>query len=567
MFIRKSRKTMTTLLALFTAVSITACSTDKGATNTASPEPAKSTEAAQQTAVPAAAKAEEGWKSDTKPITFDWYLNFSWFPNKWGVDPTSQYITKKTGVSVNFIVPAGNENEKLNTMIASGKLPDFITLGWYEDAVKKMIEGNMVLPLNELAKQYDPYFFKVADPAKTSWYTQKDGNFYGYPNASSSTQDYKKYGENFVSNQTFLVRKDMYEAIGKPDMRTSEGFLNALKAAKEKFPEVNGQPLIPLGLNEFGDTGNYSLLDANQNSSMLANFLAIPYEKDGKLYDRSTDPEFVSWLKTFRKANETGLLSKDIFIDKRPQIEEKVAQGRYFAMLYQRSDLAKQNISLYQKDPNTAYIAVDGPANSKKDAPVLAGPGISGWTVTLISKDVKDKARAIKFLSYLISEEGNKDLFLGEKGVSYDTINGKEQFKPEVLDLLNKDRASFDKKYGSSYTFWMLMDTNMNLKWSPPSVEPIKQPEEWTKGKTKSLSQYDNIIPTGTSVEGIANSKIAQNWGKTLPKLLLTKSDAEFDQLFDKFQKDRIAAGLDKVQAYEQKEFESNTKKIAEFSK
>lgn len=562
MTISKSRKTLTTLLALFTAVSITACSTDKGSSSSTNPQPTKAADAAQQSAAPAAANADEpGWKSDTKPITFDWYLNFSWFPNKWGVDATSQYITKKTGVNVNFIVPAGNENEKLNTMIASGKLPDFITLGWYEDAVKKMIEGNMVLPLGDLAKQYDPYFFKVADPAKTSWYTQKDGKFYGYPNASSSSQDYKKYGENFVSNQTFMVRKDMYEALGKPDMRTQEGFLNALKAAKEKFPDVNGQPLIPLGLHEFTETGDYSL------EGYLQNYLAVPYEKDGKLYDRSTDPEYVSWLKTFRKANETGLLAKDIFIDKRPQMEEKIAQGRYFAMLYQRSDMAKQNISLYQKDPNTAYIAVDGPANSKKDAPTLAGPGISGWTVTLISKDVKDKARAIKFLSYLISEEGNKDLFLGEKGVSYDTIDGKDQFKPEVVDLLNKDRAAFDKKYGSSYTFWMLMDTNMNLKWAPPSVEPAKQPEDWTKGKTKSFSQYDNITPTGTSEEGIANSKIAQTWGKTLPKLLLAKSDAEFDQLFDKYQKDRKAAGLDKVQTYQQKEFESNIKKIAEFSK
>ncbi len=558
----KTRKTLAMLLALVTAVSVSACSADRGN------EPAKEAKTAStDPAAPSGNPDEPGWKADTKPITFDWYLNFSWFPNKWGVDPTSQYVTKKTGVNINFIVPAGNENEKLNTMIASGKLPDFITLGWYEDAVKKMIEGGMVLPLDELAKQYDPYFFKVTDPAKTTWYTQKDGHFYGYPNASSSPQDYKKYGENFVSNQTFMVRKDMYEALGKPDMRTPEGFLKALQAAKEKFPSMNGQPLIPLGLSEFGDTGNYSLFDANQNSSMLANFLAIPYEKDGKLYDRYTDPEFVKWLKTFRQANELGLLAKDIFIDKRPQMEEKIAQGRYFAMLFQRSDMANQNISLYQKDPNTAYIAIDGPANAKQDPPTLAGPGIAGWTVTLISKDVKDKARAIKFLSYLISEEGNKDLFLGEKGVSYDTIDGKDQFKPEVLDLMNKDRSAFDKKYGSSFTFWMLMDTNMNLKWAPPSVDPIKQPEAWTRGKTKSFSQYDNIVPTGNSVEGIANTKIAQLWGKALPKLLLAKSDAEFDQLFDKFQKDRQAAGLEKVRAYQQKEFEANSQKIAQFAK
>ena len=68
----------------------------------------------------------------------------------------------------------------------------------------------------------------------------------------------------------------MYEALGKPDMTTPEGFLNALRAAKAKFPTVNGQSLIPFGTNEFGDTG------CQQLQGYLAHFLAIAPEKDGK---------------------------------------------------------------------------------------------------------------------------------------------------------------------------------------------------------------------------------------------------------------------------------------------
>jgi putative aldouronate transport system substrate-binding protein len=504
---------------------------------------------------------EPGWKSNTDPITFDWYINFAWFPSKWGEDPTSQYVTRKTGVDINFIVPAGNENEKLNAMIASGKLPDFITLGWYEDGVKRMIEGGLVLPLNKLAEEYDPYFFKVADPAKLSWYTQPDGNVYGYPNASSSPKDYELYGEQYTSNQTFVVRKDMYEALGKPDMRTPEGFLDALRRAKEMFPVVNGQPLIPLGLHEFGETGNYSLQD------YLQNFLAIPREKDGKLYDRQTDPEYVRWLKVFRQANEEGLLAKDIFIDKRPQMEEKIAQGRYFAMLYQRSDFTAQQNVLYANDPDSVYIAIDGPANANLDPPTLAGPSISGWTLTLISKDVKDKERAIQFLTYLISEEGQKDLYLGEKGVTWDTIDGKDQFLPEALELLQTDRSAFDKQYGASFTFWMLMDTNMNLQWTPPSVEPFKQMEDWTKGKTYSFSQFDLLDPPANSEEGIAKTKIDQEFGKALPKLLLAKDEAEFDKIWNDYLAERDKAGWDKLQAYRQMKYEENVKKLAEFLK
>lgn len=557
----KARKKMTAVMSFAVVIalvfSLAACSgnsKDKGTAETVKP-----------TASPVSTKEpsedKQGWQSDTSPITFDWYINFSWFNKKWGGDATSEYITKKTGVSIDFIVPAGNENEKLNTMIASGKLPDFITLGWYEEAVRKMISGELVLPLNELAEEYDPYFFNVADPAKLGWYTQPNGNVYGYPNASSSPADYEKYGSNFNSNQTFVVRKDMYEAIGSPDMSTKEGFLNALQLAKEKFPDVNGQPLIPLGLHEFTETGNYSL------EGYLQNFLAIPQAKDGKLYDRRLDSEYISWLKTFRKANELGLLSKDIFIDKRPQMEEKIAQGRYFAMLYQRTDFDAQNISLYQKDPNTAYIAIDGPKNSNQDQPTLAGPGISGWTLTLISKDVKDKKRAIQFLSYLISEEGNKDMFLGERGVTYDTIDGKDQFLPEVVELLNKDRSAFDQKYGASYTYWMLMDTNMNLAWSPPSVDPQKQMTDWTLGKAISMSEFDNLDAPSTSEEGIAGSKNARSWGKLLPKLLLSKSDAEFDEHWNKYIEERNSNKQEQIDAYRQKAYEENVGKLEALNK
>lgn len=552
---RKPKKMVVLLLAMIMTLSAAGCSSGNNNAK-GNNESAKGTNTGAEPTAATLSADEPGWKMDTSPITFDWYLNFAWFPNKWGVDPTSQYVTKKTGVDINFIVPAGNENEKLNTLIASGSMPDFITLGFWEDAVKKMIEGELVLPLNKLAEEYDPYFFKVSDADKLGWYTQGDGNVYGYPNSSSSPADYEKYGENYVSNQVFAVRKDIYEAIGSPDMRTPEGFLNALKLAKEKFPEINGQPLIPLGLQEFTDTGNDSL------EGFLQNFLAIPRGKDGKVYARETDPEYIRWMKTLRQANQDGLLAKDIFIDKRPQMEEKIAQGRYFAMLYQRTDFASQLGPIYQQDPSKTYIAVDGPSNTNLDQPTLDGPGISGWTITLISKDVKDKARAIRFLSYLNSEEGNKDLFLGEKGVSYDTIDGKDQFKPEVFDLMNKDRAAFDKQIGSSYTFWMLQNTNISDQWAPKSVEPFKQLEDWTRGKSIASSEFQQIDPTGDSSEGVIATKLKQLRGKVLPKLLMASSDAEFDKIWNEYLDKRKKEGEDVFVAYQQKVYEENKVKL-----
>jgi putative aldouronate transport system substrate-binding protein len=356
------------------------------------------------------------------------------------------------------------------------------------------------------------------------------------------------------------VRKDMYEAIGKPDMRTPEGFLKAVKAAKEKFPQVNGQSLIPIGLQEFGDTGNDSL------QVYLADFVGMNREQGGKYLDPTlgpNDPEYLRWMKTLRKANEMGLLAKDIFIDKRVQMEEKIAQGRYFCMLFPRTDLVNQQLSLYKADKNSVYIAVDALENSKLETPKLAGPGIAGWTVTLVSKKVKNPDRAIKYISYCLSEEGQRDFAMGVPSTMYTMENGKETWLPEVNACNLKDPNTFSHKYGADNNFWMFMDSPMFVaRWDAPLQEPLKQLEDWTKGKVVSYAAYDSINPAGDSPEGLAFSKIQAEWGRILPKLLLAKSDAEFDQLWKDYQAKKTKFGYDKVQAYQIQKIKANKAKL-----
>ena len=102
-------------------------------------------------------------ESEVTPVTLDWYVNYSWFVTGWGENLVSRMITEETGVSVNFITPRGNEEEKLNALISSDSLPDLITLGWWEPQVAEMIDKDMVYPLNELADSYDMLFYQVTD--------------------------------------------------------------------------------------------------------------------------------------------------------------------------------------------------------------------------------------------------------------------------------------------------------------------------------------------------------------------------------------------------------------------
>lgn len=472
--------------------------------------------------------------------TLEWYINYSWFATPWGENAVSKKITEDTGITVRFVAPKGNEKEKLDAMISADSLPDIVTLGWWEPQVDRMIDKDMVYALNELADEYDAYFWEVSEEAVCSWYTREDGNIYCYPNSTYQPGDYEE-NQNIGSNQTFLVRKDIYEALGCPDMTTPEGFKDAVQRAVEAFPEIDGRELIPIGAHVFDDTGCASF------DQYLQNFLAIPYEKDGKYYDRDTDPEYIRWLKTFRELGELGCLKDDIFIDKRTQMEEKLAQGRYFCMLYQRTDMQTQQKILYSKNPDSVYIAVDGPKNSKGEDPVLPGAGINGWTVTLISRNCDRPDRAIEFLSYLLSEKGQKLIYLGIEGVTYDVVDGRCVVKPGVREVLNTDRIRYDMLYGADNTYWMLQNTAMQLKWRDTSEEYLLQPEEWTYPYTHYLGQYEVTYQEDTEA-GNCYKKIKKLWSEVLPALLLAPSEEEFDRILADYVAAREALGYEAVE-------------------
>ena len=312
--------------------------------------------------------------------------------------------------------------------------------------------------------------------------------------------------------------------------------------------------------SEFGDTG------CTQLQGYLAHFLAIPPEKDGKFVNAdlglTDDPEYLRWMKALRQAHSEGLIATDMFVDKRSQIEEKAAQGRYFCMLYQNWDMQAAQHALYARDPNSIYIAVDGPKNSKGDDPTLAGGGIAGWTITLISKNCKDKARAIQFLSYLISEEGQMDTNFGVPNKTYVMKNGIPELTPEMKQLDSTDKNKQETDVGIMYTYWMLMDTAWQAQWGTEYAPSLGQPQLWTRPYVHSFAAYDGLtLPVG-SEEQLIYEDIQRRWGKVLPQLIRAKTEAEFDSIVAQFNKYKKDKGIDKVIAAQSKMMNANKAKL-----
>jgi putative aldouronate transport system substrate-binding protein len=171
-----------------------------------------------------------------------------------------------------------------------------------------------------------------------------------------------------------MVNEYVYEALGRPDMTRPDTFLQALRDARDMFPEINGFPTIPLGVQAFGVNGNVSL------DGQLMGFLDVPWsDGQGNRIDRQLNEEWQGWLRVIRQAVEEGLFDVDAMVDTSVQINERIASGRYFALMYAWTALQHAQDSLLAHSPQYALIPTNGPRNSAGDPPRHDGGNLNGW--------------------------------------------------------------------------------------------------------------------------------------------------------------------------------------------
>ena len=99
--------------------------------------------------------ATPSWQKDKGTADLSWYINFDWFSQVWGKDVATKFITEDTNVNITY---QNGTDDKLNTMMASGDLPDLITISGSSPLIKEA--SKFAIPLDELAKKYDPYFLE-----------------------------------------------------------------------------------------------------------------------------------------------------------------------------------------------------------------------------------------------------------------------------------------------------------------------------------------------------------------------------------------------------------------------
>lgn len=389
-------------------------------------------------AVIAPAAASEG------PVKLTWFVDvpsFNFNSEGWGLDRMTAEFTEMFGIEIEFITAADDSGSQLATLISSDSVPDIITVKGLWDTpsttlIRQMAEAGMLVSYNDLMDAY------LTDEEKANfrsdvlaWYALADGKTYAYPNYAYSTDDLTE-GEGLIPNRGIVVRKDLWEAIGSPDMSTPQAFLDACEAAAQLT--YNDLPVIGIQLFEQG----------NEAETIINQYFAVPWEtQDGHTYSYWTDGANKETFSFLNEAYRRGLILESNYSDTRDQVREKIANGRVFALVAAPQDFATQFQSLYDTDPNAVYVPVVL-HNAAGDDPVLTD--ISGWGYlqTFISAGIDAPEQFIQFVSYLLSPEGAVHMAYGWEGDNWVwNEDGSISSTDEFIAAQNED-ATLRKKLG-----------------------------------------------------------------------------------------------------------------------
>lgn len=554
---KKIKKVLCYVLAIMVISSAFAgCSSNKGSKGTEN-------NANNQTVTEKPEDSKETGEQAEGPeeiVEVDWYVDLPWWTwngTGFGEDLTSKLILEKTGVKINFIVPASDGGEQLMSMIASDSLPDIMTVeGWWSSRSRmltyQLATEDYIWAYNDLMEQYAPEMKDVIRQDVFDWFAEADGKTYLMPNYAYSSQDLKE-GEQLIPNGAITIRQDLYEAIGSPDMSTPEGFLAACEKIKNEVKTYNGQEIIPIQLYE--SVGNSIL--------WLAQYFATPYEdENGNYVYDFTQENYKEALKFLNTAYRKGLISDANFSDTRDLVNEKIASGRVFAMITAPQDFVPQMQSLYDLDSKAVYKPVVL-RNSKGEDPVLQDIRGFGWLTTAVSKKTQYPEQIAKLFTYLLSDEGQIAMCYGEEGVTFNynadgTISLSEEYEAAMANNDTKKYALSAMNLLDNYAF--------RRKFEVPPTDPkqlatvdtiMKQPlTQYSYDYSAAGFKFDPADPRKEAMNELG-VKVTTYRTTAIAKLVTAKDETAFEASYQETVEDLNEMGIQELIDYNNDGFQA----------
>lgn len=392
---------------------------------------------------------------DKSPITFE-YFNADGKNGNWD-NPVAKAITEATGVTLDVTYPVasqGDAKEDVALMIANDEYPDMI---YAKGSATDLYQAGALIDMTDLIEKYGPNIKKMygAELEKLKW-SQDDPGIYQLSYSGVNQKTLTTGGSCQI--QWAALKENNYEYP-----KTLDEYEKMIKSYLAAHPKTED------GLDMIGITMSASdwhwMITLGNPAGLIAdaspdNGQWIIDDEYNVHYKHVTDEEkeYFKWL--CRMYNE-GILDPNFATQTDDDYIAKVASGRVVAITDAEWHYSQCEATLVA-DGKVDQTYVGLPVTLREDqvekALLYQGTTV-GWGIG-ITKSCEDPVRAIKFLDYLCSDEGQilyhwgiegENYFLDDNGQPYRTDEevAKAQSDPDYAKNTGIDNYTGFPIYGT----------------------------------------------------------------------------------------------------------------------
>lgn len=500
---KKFQKAIQAASALALSLLLAACGT--------SPAPSESKKDASQASSPASAGETAAEEDKTLKILR------SYIATKEEDENAIQALSEGTGYTLEFsFLPEKNPLDKLNLMFSGGDMEyDYIMLGASDQdkssfasyAKKGLLKDiTEMIPSRANLAKVDPLCFDAL---------KADGKIYGVGSTGLP-----------VTKTASFIRADWLDTLQLKAPTTRDELYEVLRAFHEQDPGGNGADNIPFCASDGWVTAITSTYG-----------IVYPYEdRDGKIVDTRTLPEFKEYLAFMNRLYSEGLLDQDMPINTGASQHEKIAAGKvgfYCGWVDDAKDLLiakheeKQEGSFME-----AFEPLQGPDGTKK---TQSDRGLFG--IGMIPASSPKAEAVLDYIDTYLQPDNFESIIHGKEGVDYEIKDGVKI----PTDAFNTNRGAmsgyFPLQDGDAYyDMWLLRTRKV------PEYDTI-----YTKlAETNNPYQVSSVLAYAPSFETVSqeSKSVTEYASQEMIKFIAGARDiGEFDQ----FVEEMNAHGSDKI--------------------
>lgn len=519
---------------------LTACGSSSPDTPAQTPDNSaeENSSSAEETKDTGAESAASSGSGDVSELY--WFSDVSgWGPAtaNWSVDesPATVYIEENLGLSLNIEQPPTDASTKLGLMLASGELPDVMSIT-DSDMYKQLVEADKVWDMQTFLETYDPDSHLLKDfPADIRQaLTDVYGDWYSYPSHMESKNNREVFPPDDQiwvdvvekgSNGCIMFNKEIMDAVGitPEDVQTEEGFLAACEKVKASGHQVDGQSVLPVVL-QCNLWINTSLDGIVSNT-----FGVLPVDDEGNYRHSELNPLYKNALKFLNTLIQREYLDVNTLTIDETALKTYLDAKRVFCWIGNQAQQDKTNMPWVSYGPILA-------SNGAKPVIGLNGEAGTGWIQTLVSKDCKNPEKIAKLLSWASSREGLLVNYYGEEGTDY-TIDDKG-----IVTRTEEGTKRLAEEYDNNVLMWPFANTSFERHTEPVpdpasnrGVEVALMPafgknENTYIYNTAVLDFRNNTVIEPSSDLGIKLSQVDSYLEAQKAKIVTASSDAEFEK-------------------------------------